>query len=252
MGLAYHTDSLSVAAEPELLLGPRRYGVLIASRWPLHPLPSADMPWPERLLSALIETPHGPVELHSAHVPPGASNGWRKIETLEGIYRRLACPSVAPRILCGDFNTPQEEMTDGRLISWAHARTRTSGYRLLPSRGARWTRSSCRSSRDSDDAIWRASTRVFVASYRRVQLVLSTTVATDRGGSITSSLRRPCGPCRASTCMPSGRRASVTTHRSRCSAFSPASDRPARPSPRPEEHVRGFGEYLFCTTHCLR
>jgi endonuclease/exonuclease/phosphatase family metal-dependent hydrolase len=36
----------------------------------------------------------------------------------EGIYRRLACSSDRPRILCGDFNTPQKEMADGEVVTW--------------------------------------------------------------------------------------------------------------------------------------
>ena len=30
-----------------------------------------------------------------------------KQEMFEGIFKRLACTSKIPRILCGDFNTPQ-------------------------------------------------------------------------------------------------------------------------------------------------
>jgi len=36
----------------------------------------------------------------------------------EGVYRRLAYQSDIPRILCGDFNSPQQETTDGQLVTW--------------------------------------------------------------------------------------------------------------------------------------
>ena len=100
--------------------GARAYGELIASRWPMHRIADEDcgMPWPERLLSAVIDAPCGAVELHTAYIPPGSSNGWTKVETFEGIYRRLARPSALPRILCGDFNTPQIERADGRVVTW--------------------------------------------------------------------------------------------------------------------------------------
>ena len=100
--------------------GARAYGELIASRWPMQRIADEDcgLPWPERLLSAMIDTPCGAVELHTAYIPPGSSNGWTKVETFEGIYRRLARPSALPRILCGDFNTPQIERADGRVVTW--------------------------------------------------------------------------------------------------------------------------------------
>ena len=43
---------------------------------------------------------------------------------LEGIYERLARRSRFPRVLCGDFNTPQEETSDGKVITWGRGRTR--------------------------------------------------------------------------------------------------------------------------------
>ncbi len=71
----------------------------------------------------------GEIELHAAYIPPGSSHGWLKIDTLEGIFRRLAQPSTRPRILCGDFNTPQAERADGRIITWANACAATARSR---------------------------------------------------------------------------------------------------------------------------
>jgi exonuclease III len=120
-GLTHVFDSAHLAPAHR-----RCYGELIASRWPLQMLPQAhaNQPFPERVLSAAAECPWGLTELHTVHIVPGASRGWKKIEMLQVIYQQLACHSQVPRILCGDFNEPQAELADGRLI--------TSRHRLLP------------------------------------------------------------------------------------------------------------------------
>ena len=97
----------------------RSYGVLVASRFPIEPLPSFSIPWPEKILSVVVSTGDHAVELHTAHIPNGSGNGWIKIETLEGLYAGLAKRSQAPRILTGDFNAPQLELPTGELVSWA-------------------------------------------------------------------------------------------------------------------------------------
>jgi hypothetical protein len=59
---------------PILLTGPRRYGLLIASRFPICPWEPGrfNVPWPERILSVDIETPCGlqalaPYDLHDVY-----------------------------------------------------------------------------------------------------------------------------------------------------------------------------------------
>jgi len=54
----------------------------------------------------------------SRHIPPGAANGWIKIEMLEGLYAGLTHPSTIPRLLWGDFNTPQLERPMGEVVTW--------------------------------------------------------------------------------------------------------------------------------------
>ena len=117
--LPHIADSLALAASPKKLTGPRKYFEILASRWPLDALPPAefDIPWPERVLSAVVHAPAGDIEVHVAHLPTGVSHGWTKIETFEGIVERLARPSGMPRILCGDFNSPQAEI-DGEIVTW--------------------------------------------------------------------------------------------------------------------------------------
>jgi endonuclease/exonuclease/phosphatase family metal-dependent hydrolase len=127
-------SSLPAAADGPPGRGARRYGVLIASRWPLRPLAPVPAPWPERVASALVERPGGAVEIHGAYVPQ-AANGWVKVETLEALHDALAGPAAHPRVLCGDLNTPRTETVDGRVATFAQRRV---GARPMPERGERW------------------------------------------------------------------------------------------------------------------
>ena len=108
--------------------------VMIASRVALE---KADerlaVPWPESAASALARTPSGPLEIHCVHVP-NAANGWVKVETLRAVRCGLETPARAPRVLCGDLNTPRRELPDGRTISFA----RDSRGRLRADRGPDW------------------------------------------------------------------------------------------------------------------
>jgi exonuclease III len=130
-GLVYCVDSFALQDQAPTERH-RRYGELLASRWPLTPLPptAVAVPWPERMLSAVLASPWGTIELHTTGIPPGVSHGWLKVEMLEALYSRLACPASCPRLLCGDLNTPQAESADGHMTTWgqvitANGRVRT-------------------------------------------------------------------------------------------------------------------------------
>ena len=97
----------------------RRLFNLTVSRWPLIELPAIAAPHPERVLSTVVETPAGLLDLHNAHVPPAQSRGFLKVETCEAIYERLARPADRHRILCGDLNLPREETVHGEVITFA-------------------------------------------------------------------------------------------------------------------------------------
>src|SRR5688572_13034780 len=94
-GFTHTVDSFELAPDPALLRGPRKYGELLASRFPQSAIApnEFDIPWPERVLSVTISVAEREIDVHVAHIPPGSSNGWIKIETLEGIFRRLSRPS---------------------------------------------------------------------------------------------------------------------------------------------------------------
>jgi exonuclease III len=73
------------------------------------------------------------ISVHNTHIPPGASNAWIKIQTLNGLFKGLSVRSDIPRILCGDFNTPQAETPDGRVVTWAQRLTGSGDWRVARS-----------------------------------------------------------------------------------------------------------------------
>lgn len=144
-GLIHACDSFELSPDHSLLIGPRRYALLVASRWPLCTLPQSEfnVPWPERVLSALIDSPVGEIELHNTYVPHGStsnSSDWTKIRHLEGIFERLACHCARHRVLCGDFNAPKVERPDGTVITWAQREQRTGRVTFVAKRGEIWDR----------------------------------------------------------------------------------------------------------------
>ena len=119
----------------------RRYAVLIASKWPLRVLQQgwhSCVPWPERVLSVVVEARFGDLELHTAYIPCGASHEWIKIGTFTGIFKRLARITKRFRILCGDFNTPQEETPNGLVIAWGQYKKRDRDLAFHKGGGERW------------------------------------------------------------------------------------------------------------------
>ena len=134
MGLGHVKSSLDRADPAREPRSRRTTGVMLASRESLNePEVSLAAPWPETVLGALTDTDAGPVEVVCAHVP-NAANGEIKPRTLQAIRAGVACAAAAPRIVCGDLNTPRRELTDGRVISFARDRQ----GRLRPDRGAEW------------------------------------------------------------------------------------------------------------------
>src|SRR5262245_10983329 len=54
-------------------VGPRKYGLLIASRFLLvYRTAEQKVPWPERVLSVEVSTPDGMINVHTTHIPPGS------------------------------------------------------------------------------------------------------------------------------------------------------------------------------------
>ena len=111
--------SLDLINDSKVLVGPRKLGVLVATNFKtvLRDINEFKLPWRERILNLDIYTGSKKFNFNSAYIPPGSSNGWIKIETLEGIFNGLNKKTDEPKILCGDFNIPQAETFKGQIIT---------------------------------------------------------------------------------------------------------------------------------------
>lgn len=117
--------------------GPRKYGLVTASRFPITPREHRSVVvWPERLQCLTVQAPAAEFVLMNTHIPPGASNGWIKVEMLEACQRE-ASQATLPLILGGDFNAPQVEF-EGGVSTWAQRQRRDESWHLIKSRGQRW------------------------------------------------------------------------------------------------------------------
>src|SRR3954452_22516014 len=129
-GLIHAIDSFQLALPDAPLTGRRRYGELLASRWPLVALPPSALaiPWTERVLSALIASPAGEIACHTTYIPTGATNGQIKLDTMDGLYRHLAVAHSGHRILCGDLNALQAEFPDGNIATFGQGKRRNGTF----------------------------------------------------------------------------------------------------------------------------
>lgn len=143
--LAFWRDSLEdkgccvVHSEVELLgeRGPilphtaRRFGKrrnlnLIASKAQLQstdglPISDPAKGFPEKYLVAQTEIDGRTIEIHNAHTPPGSTVKMLKVEFWEAMLERLAQPTDAARILCGDFNSPWSESDEKFVVGGGRA-----------------------------------------------------------------------------------------------------------------------------------
>jgi endonuclease/exonuclease/phosphatase family metal-dependent hydrolase len=128
----------AVSPFPPEARGSRRLAVLTASRTPVEPVPGAGVPWPERYLACRTTTLDGAaVELHNLHSPLSQKAERVKVRTLEAVFEALArAPRGVPRILAGDFNTPQYESREGEIHTFA----RTRAGNIRPAYGVRHDR----------------------------------------------------------------------------------------------------------------
>ena len=128
-GFHHVADSFPRCGKDALKRG-RQFGELLASKFKLRQISSAKsgVRWHEKILSVVVDTDWGEVEIHTVHIPNGSNHGRVKIETFETIYKRLAVTTNSHRILCGDFNTPQEETPDGRIITWGQTKNAAGAF----------------------------------------------------------------------------------------------------------------------------
>jgi endonuclease/exonuclease/phosphatase family metal-dependent hydrolase len=126
----------------------KKYGNLIASQWPLieHPLqPDALLKWPQLVAHVTVNSPFGSLELINTHVPNGSSNGWAKIDTIDYIRDLVINLKGKPLIVAGDFNEPQYEIQDGRIVTFGQKRQPNGRYeatgKLRGDAASRWNKS---------------------------------------------------------------------------------------------------------------
>jgi len=131
-------DGYAVLASPVSPAAPRvhRLGVLVAGRPAVALAEQPAVPWPERLLCAVLHPPGWSRALHVVclHAPLSGSPERVKVRTLEAVHEHLAALGEdVPALLCGDLNTPQYESREGIVQTFAQTR---SG-RLRPACGQR-------------------------------------------------------------------------------------------------------------------
>ena len=118
----FQVSSFELALDSTLLTKKRMFGELILSKFPMEPQSPylVRIPWTERLLSAKVTIGTRDLILHTTHIPPGSSNGWIKVEMLNGIFDHLVeNRNQMSQILCGDFNAPKLEDKTLGLITFA-------------------------------------------------------------------------------------------------------------------------------------
>ena len=116
-GLGYATE---YARRPH---AKKDYGSLVAvhdSLTTLEPLDPADFgfPYSELVAHVKLDTDGGPVNVITAHIPNGSGMGWEKVDTLEALKWMVLTLKGEPIILTGDFNEPQWDMQDGKIVTW--------------------------------------------------------------------------------------------------------------------------------------
>jgi exonuclease III len=118
-GLRHVLTSFDHLAPGTRLAPDRRLGVLVAARSPVVAMAGPAIPWPERLLHVVGDG----VEVVNLHAPISTKPERVKVRTLEAVFDHLIAPSAAPRVVVGDFNTPQYESREGQVQSFARTRT---------------------------------------------------------------------------------------------------------------------------------
>jgi endonuclease/exonuclease/phosphatase family metal-dependent hydrolase len=97
-------------------------GNLVLSRWPLRAHAPGwagappSLPFPELLTGAIVDAPHGPLELITAHMPNGSGHGDKKIAHFRALADYLRARTPGPCVVAGDFNSPQSESEDGAVV----------------------------------------------------------------------------------------------------------------------------------------
>jgi endonuclease/exonuclease/phosphatase family metal-dependent hydrolase len=121
---------------------------------------SLPLPWPERHLAAIVG---GELEVHNLHAPLSQKADRVKVRTLEEVFAAVARDDAAPRVVCGDFNTPRYESREGEISTFA----RTMSGRIRPAYGEEHDRAELRLIADLPARGWRDAFRSLHGYERR-------------------------------------------------------------------------------------
>ena len=106
--------------------GGMSYGSIIASRWPLEPQGRSAgvsaLSYPQMVAHASVALFEKAVHVITLHAPNGSGYGWTKIRTLRAVQALVESIRGEPCILTGDFNEPQFDLQDGRIVTWGQER----------------------------------------------------------------------------------------------------------------------------------
>jgi len=105
----------SPASDLERMPASIRYGP-----WEGSDLKDWDTNVPEKILNANVSHRDTTLELWNVRAVPGSMHGEEKIKILENTYNRIEKGSSKPCILAGDFNSPNRELADGKIIPWRY------------------------------------------------------------------------------------------------------------------------------------
>jgi hypothetical protein len=64
-------------------------------------------------------------------MPTGVGHLEEKIATYDALFSVLSRADSGHRILCGDFNSPEREFSDGTLVGWGKRVQRDAEHRVL-------------------------------------------------------------------------------------------------------------------------
>jgi len=106
-GLAYSSFSGGTTDSAGKSQRRKDYGNVIASRWPLEPVPwPVPTTWPQLIAAADVRLPGHTVRVVSVHIPNGSGNGWQKVYALEALHQGLL-ETPSNGMVMGDFNEPR-------------------------------------------------------------------------------------------------------------------------------------------------
>jgi endonuclease/exonuclease/phosphatase family metal-dependent hydrolase len=151
---------VAISEHPPKPTGSRRLAVLIAAKDGIDAAGSLPLPWPERHLAAVVG---GRLEVHNLHAPLSQKADRVKVRTLEAVFAAVARDDAAPRVVCGDFNTPRYESREGEISTFA----RTMSGNIRPDYGEEHDRAELRLIADLPARGWRDAFRALHGYERR-------------------------------------------------------------------------------------